>query len=34
MKVVEKKLRIAAPIEKVWAALTESDSIRAWMGAD
>ena len=31
MSVVEKKLRIAAPIERVWDALTNPTSIAAWM---
>jgi uncharacterized protein YndB with AHSA1/START domain len=31
---IEKNVRIAAPIEKVWAALTYPTSIRGWMGDD
>ena len=31
---VEKHVQIAAPIEKVWAALTDPGSIRGWMGED
>ena len=31
---VEKHVQIAAPIEKVWLALTDPDSIRGWMGED
>ncbi|MCL4504417.1 MAG: SRPBCC domain-containing protein [Chloroflexi bacterium] len=31
MSVVEKKLRISAPIERVWDALTNPTSIAAWM---
>ena len=31
---IEKNVQIAAPIEKVWAALTDPVSIRGWMGED
>ena len=34
MSDVEKKVKIAAPIEKVWAALTDPKSIESWMGPD
>jgi hypothetical protein len=30
---IEKKLRLAVPITKVWAALTDSGVIGGWMGA-
>ncbi len=31
---IEKTLTIAAPVEKVWAALADPQAIRAWMGDD
>lgn len=31
---IKKHLTIAAPIQKVWAALTDAKSIGAWMGDD
>ena len=31
---IRKSLVIAAPIEKVWAALTDPPAIRGWMGED
>ena len=31
---IEKNVLIAAPIEKVWAALTDPTNIRGWMGDD
>jgi uncharacterized protein YndB with AHSA1/START domain len=31
---IEKKIRIAAPIDNVWDALTDATSIRGWMGDD
>jgi uncharacterized protein YndB with AHSA1/START domain len=31
---IEKNVHIEAPIEAVWAALTEPDHIMAWMGED
>jgi uncharacterized protein YndB with AHSA1/START domain len=34
MSVIEKNVLIAAPIERVWAALTVPASIRNWMGDD
>ena len=34
MTPIEKKLKISAPIEKVWAALTDAASIESWMGND
>src|SRR6266568_2764503 len=34
MSDIEKNAQIAAPIEKVWAALTDPTSIRGWMGED
>lgn len=34
MQPIRKSVRIAAPIEKVWAALTDPESIRGWMGLD
>lgn len=34
MSDIEKNVRIAAPIEKVWAALTDPEAIRGWMGED
>ncbi len=32
MKAIQKKAHIAAPIEKVWAALTSARAIEGWMG--
>ena len=32
MSDIEKNLQIAAPIEKVWAALTDPSAIGSWMG--
>ena len=29
---IEKNVTIAAPIEKVWAALTDPEAIAGWMG--
>ena len=34
MSDIKKNLLIAAPIERVWAALTAPTSIRGWMGDD
>ncbi len=34
MPAIEKNLHIDAPIETVWAALTEPEAIMAWMGDD
>ena len=34
MAAIEKNVHIEAPIEAVWAALTEPDAIMAWMGED
>jgi len=34
IKDIEKNVRIAAPIERVWAALTDPASIEGWMGED
>jgi len=34
MSDIEKNIQIAAPIEKVWAALTDPTAIRGWMGED
>ena len=34
MSAIEKQVNIAAPIEAVWAALTEPAAIMAWMGDD
>lgn len=34
MAAIEKDVHIAAPLEAVWAALTEPDAIMAWMGED
>jgi len=34
MSDIEKNIKIAAPIEKVWEALTDPTAIRGWMGED
>ena len=34
MTAISKHVKIAAPVEKVWAALTDPKSIRGWMGED
>jgi uncharacterized protein YndB with AHSA1/START domain len=31
---IEKKMEIAVPIERVWAALTDPATMRGWMGND
>ena len=31
---IEKNTHLAAPIDKVWAALTDPKAIKRWMGAD
>ncbi len=32
MKAIIKRAKIKAPVEEVWAALTDTKAIRAWMG--
>lgn len=34
MNTVEKTVRIEAPIENVWATLTDPEAIQGWMGED